>query len=108
MEFKDLNENFSLELIKNNQNAVVDLSEFGLNELMPDGIFSDIPVIRTLAAVCKAGLNIRDRHLAKKIIAFINDYRMKTIATEEFNKFKNEMEDPKFKAKVTERLVIIC
>lgn len=52
--------------------AMIDFSEIGLDNILNDGIFKDIPVIGTLVALAKTGLNIKDRLFIKKLLLFFN------------------------------------
>lgn len=49
----------------------VDYAEVGLDSILDEGIIRDIPILRTLVSIAKAGLNVRDRLYVKKIAYFL-------------------------------------
>lgn len=106
MELKAIQDGLSKELISNSSDILIDISEIGLDNILDEGLINDIPLLKTVASVCKIGLNIRERHFAKKLISFINNYRNGEIDTEEYNTFLAKMENCKFKNNVTETIII--
>lgn len=46
-------------------------AELGLDSILDEGIVKDIPILRTLVSIAKAGLHVRDRLYIKKIIHFL-------------------------------------
>lgn len=53
--------------------CISDLAEVGLDAIMDDGIFKDIPILSTAVAVYKIGSSIKERHNLKKLILFLNE-----------------------------------
>lgn len=49
-------------------------AEIGLDAMIEDGIFKDIPIVSTFAAIYRLGNNIRDKHAAVKLVAFLNEF----------------------------------
>ena len=49
-------------------------AEIGLDAMIEDGIFRDIPIVSTFTAIYKLGNNIRDKHAAVKLVAFLNEF----------------------------------
>ena len=56
--------------------------ELGLDALVEDGLFKDIPIVSTAVAVYRIGKSIRERHHIAKLISFLNEFN-KGIADEE-------------------------
>lgn len=54
-----------------------DLGEVGLDSLLTDGIFKDIPVLGTILSVSKLCISVSDKILLSKLIHFINDLDLK-------------------------------
>jgi hypothetical protein len=48
-----------------------DFTELGLDSLLEDGIIKEIPILRTIVAICKIHMNIRDRLFLKKVVGFL-------------------------------------
>lgn len=47
--------------------------ELGLDALVEDGLFKDIPIVSTAVAVYRIGKSIRERHLIAKLISFLDE-----------------------------------
>lgn len=85
---------------------IVDISEISIDSLLDEGVLKDVPVIRTIVALAKTGINIQDKLFLKKIISFINglgDVPVKKRA-EEINKIDDSK---KYRIKVGEKLLYI-
>lgn len=57
-------------------------AELGLDALVEDGLFKDIPIVSTAVAVYRIGKSIREKHHIAKLISFLNEIN-KGIADEE-------------------------
>lgn len=57
-------------------------AELGLDALVEDGLFKDIPIVSTAVAVYRVGKSIREKHHIAKLISFLNEIN-KGIADEE-------------------------
>ena len=49
-------------------------AEIGLDAMIEDGIFKDIPIVSTVTALYRLGSNIRDKYAAVKLVAFLNEF----------------------------------
>jgi hypothetical protein len=50
-------------------------AEIGIDAVLSEGVLKDIPVVNTLVAIGKLGVNIHDRILVKKLLAFLCNLR---------------------------------
>lgn len=48
-------------------------AELGLDALVEDGLFKDIPIVSTAVAVYRIGKSIRERHHIAKLISFLDE-----------------------------------
>ena len=48
-------------------------AELGLDALAEEGLFKDIPIVSTAAAVYRIGKSIREKHHVAKLISFLNE-----------------------------------
>lgn len=48
-------------------------AELGLDALVEDGLFMDIPIVSTAVAVYRIGKSIREKHHIAKMISFLNE-----------------------------------
>ncbi|SHJ12957.1 hypothetical protein [Clostridium magnum] len=101
-----LTESFSKELIKESQDPVLDIAEIGLDSIFDSKLIDEVPVLKSIAAVCKIGLNIRDRYFANKILSFINEFKKNKLDEKKYNEFKTKMENQDYKSKVTETIIV--
>lgn len=52
---------------------ITELSEFGLDGILQDGIVKDIPLLSTVVSIYKIGHTLRERSYLKKIIVFLKE-----------------------------------
>ena len=50
---------------------VVDYAEIGLDKVLDNDIIQDIPILKSLVALAKISLNIRDKLYVKKVYNFL-------------------------------------
>lgn len=87
-------------------NVAEDLAEVGLDALINDSTFRDIPIIGSIVGVTKAIASIKDKILARKIYSFLVE--LKKIPANKRKKFLDNMENnPDFKRKVGENLIML-
>lgn len=48
--------------------------ELGLDALVEEGLFKDIPIVSTAVSVYRIGKSIRERHHIAKLISFLNEF----------------------------------
>ena len=93
---------------KNMSDSILELTELGLDELLEDGVVKDIPIIRTVYALCKTGLNIRERNFIRQTAVFISAFNAGTLEKEKLIAHRQELEnDPQKAAKEIERVVLL-
>ena len=82
MEEQSLSISFSDSLTEEVSGIAGEYVELGLDALVEDGLFKDIPIVSTAVAVYRIGKSIRERHHIAKLISFLNEFN-KGIADEE-------------------------
>lgn len=82
MEERSLSISFGNSLTEEAYGIAGEYAELGLDALVEDGLFKDIPIVSTAMAVYRIGKSIRERHHIAKLIAFLNEIN-KGIADEE-------------------------
>lgn len=94
--------------INNMEQVLLDISEIGLDAIIDEGVLKDIPVLRTIAAVCKTGINIRERNLIRQTAVFIRQFEKGNIKPLELENYKKRMQSsPKETEREIER-VLLC
>ena len=87
---------------------VAEYAEIGIDSLLESDALKGIPVVGTLAAICKVGYNIHERNLIKQTLNFIVGFNAGTLSQEKIDKHRNELEnDPSKAEKELGRVLII-
>ena len=97
MEEQSLALSFGNSLTEEVASIAGEYAELGLDALVEDGLFKNIPIVSTAVAVYRIGKSIREKHHIAKLIAFLNginkgiadeekrqDYREKFLSNEKF------------------------
>ncbi len=87
---------------------VSDAIEIGLDSLIESDVLREIPVVKSIVAVCKVGYNIRERNLIKQTLSFISGCNSGSISQEQIDAYRQELEsDPTKAEKELGRVLII-
>ena len=83
-----------------------DYSELGLDSILEEGVLKDVPFFGTIIKVFKAGSKIKEGIFVKKMVKFLVELTNTDIKkrVEQIDKIEN---DPKYKQKVGETLIMI-
>lgn len=88
--------------------AVVDMTELGIDSFLDEGVFKNIPIVSVLIGLSKTAQNIHDRNLLKQTIKFINTFNNNTIDKKNLEKHKDKLnKNPKFAESELERVIIL-
>lgn len=99
---------FSSSLFNGSKDSIGDIVELGIDSLLDDGLFKDIPIVSMLVDVKKTYQNIHDRNLLKQTLAFIKQFNSGTINKEKLDKYKEMLDSDSKKAeKELGRVLII-
>ena len=77
---------------------VAEYAEIGIDALLDSDALKDIPVVGTLAAICKVGYNIHERNLIKQTLGFITGFNSGTLSQEKIDEHRHELESNPDKA----------
>jgi hypothetical protein len=92
---------------KNNISAISkDLAEIGLDTLLDDGIFKDIPFVNTMVSLYKTGKSVTNIFYVKKLIAFLNSLSELDIEKRQ-NFIDNDLNTQEKKEKFTETFLLL-
>ncbi len=84
--------------VSNMGDVLTDIAELGLDAVLQDGLLKDIPVFGTIAALCKTGVNLRERNLIRQTALFISSFNQGTIAEDKLSAYRQELERDQKKA----------
>lgn len=74
-------------------NTLIDYSELALDSVLDDGLFKDVPILRTALSVYKIGKSMKERHYIKKLARFICSLNAGIATEESRNYYKNKIID---------------
>jgi len=99
---------FSSSLFDGSKDSIGDIVEIGIDSLLDDGLFKDIPIVNMLVGVKNTYQNIHDRNLLKQTLAFIKQFNSGTIDQNKLVKYKELINSDSKKAeKELGRVLII-
>ena len=85
-----------------------DFLEIGLDSLLEDPILTEVPIVNTLASLCKVGYNLRERNLINQLIRFIYAFNNGTISPGDLEKHRLELDgNPKKAEQELSRILLI-
>lgn len=73
MEEQSLALSFGNSMTEDVASVVGEYAELGLDALVEDGLFKDIPVVSTAVAIYKIGKSVHEKYHITKLIAFLNE-----------------------------------
>lgn len=98
----------SKEIINPSLDLSIDYTEIGIDELLNNNILKEIPIVKTLVAIAKTGIAIRERFFIKKFLVFLSEFKTNKIDEISLKKFREKFKkNEKFRNKTTEQILII-
>lgn len=88
--------------------GISNLAEVGLDAIMDEGIFKDIPILSTAIAIYKIGSSIKERHNMKKLIVFLNEINKQIVSEERRSEYQQKFQgNEKFRNQEIEYLLVL-
>ena len=88
--------------------ACIDIGEMGIDSLLDDGVFKNIPVVSLLVGLGKTAQNIHDRNLLRQTIKFIKTFNEKKVPDAKLEKYRTKLRNnPKFAEEELGRVIIL-
>ncbi|WP_145146988.1 hypothetical protein [Paenibacillus xylanexedens] len=102
-----INDAVSKELINTSLDLTVDYGEMALDSFLNHDPISEIPIVKSIVALGKFGISIKELHFTKKVLCFLKEFHSRS-STDNIVEFKNKLNtDQRFKDKVTEQIILI-
>jgi len=99
---------FKISLLEPVFSSSIELTEIGIDSLLDDGIFKNIPIVSFLVGVGKTAQNIHDRNLLKQTLNFIKTFNDRHISERKLSKYRNAInKNPKKAEEELGRVLII-
>ncbi|MRT93567.1 hypothetical protein [Ancylomarina sp. 16SWW S1-10-2] len=104
---QSLSKNFTAEILAPSIDLSVDYSEIYLDDLIENEALKEIPLVKSVVGVIKAGISINQFWFAKKLLTFIQEFNSNSIEPEKKEKFQTRvLNDCKFRKKVVEQTMV--
>lgn len=95
-------------LFSSTHGVVGEYVELGIDALLESEALKGIPVVNTIAAICKTGYNLHERNLIKQTLTFISEFNSGSIPQEKLDEHRKKLDaDPKEAEKELSRVLII-
>lgn len=99
---------FASSLFDGSKDSIGDITELGIDSLLDDGVFKDLPIVSMLVGVKNTYQNIHGRNLLKQTLTFIKQFNSGSINQEKLNKYRDMLNaDSKKAEKELGRVLII-
>ena len=86
----------------------IDITELGIDSVLDDGLFKDIPIVRTVVGVAKTAQNIYDRNLLRQTAIFILEFNTGSLNSQKLLEYRRRIDsDSKLLEKELGRLMIL-
>lgn len=88
---------------------VIDFSELALDSFFENPLLRELPIVKTFASIARIGFAIREKHLLRKTIIFINQLNVNSIDNAKYEKYKSRIKkkDKKLYSELEIVLIII-
>lgn len=108
MEEQSLALSFSNSLTEEVSGITGEYLELGLDALVEDGLFKDIPIVSTAVAVYRIGKSVREKHHVAKLISFLNEINNGITAAEKREEYRERFaSNEKFQNQELEYILIL-
>ena len=82
---------FKKSLFNGSKELIGDLTEYGIDSLLDEGLFKSFPIVGFLVGIKNTCQNIHDRNLLKQTLQFIKEFNDGTISPELLDKYKKNI-----------------
>jgi hypothetical protein len=105
---KLISDSLALEIVRPALDMAPDYAEMALDALTESPLVKEIPVVKSLVALYKTGMAIREGHFVKKLLMFLKEFHANSTENERTREYREQIEtDSAFRERVTEHLLVI-
>ena len=88
--------------------TLIDIAEVGIDSVLSEGLFQEVPILKTLLSAKNVYLNIRDRNFLKQTLVFIQSVNNHSLTDEQLQKHRRKLEEnPKWAEKELGRVMVL-
>lgn len=85
-----------------------DFCEIGIDTIIDEGLFREVPIVKTVVSVAKTAQNVRDRNLLRQTLAFVKTLNDDSVSQDVLEEHKARLDnDPKFAEEELGRILVI-
>ena len=77
---------------------IKEYGEIAIDAILGQGLLSDFPIINTVTAICKTGLNIKERNYLKQTLAFIKGFNSGNMDQSKIQEYRKKLVSDRRKA----------
>lgn len=78
-------------IVHYNLDTAIDFSEIGLDSLLEESILKEVPLIKTAYSIAKTGFAIREKHMLKKTMLFIDKLNKNGVSNQNYIEYKEKL-----------------
>ena len=104
---QDISTSFKKSIISSDvKDIAIDYSEIAIDKIIDNDVLSEIPIVKSLLAVYKVGISIKERYTIKKMLKFL--IALEEIPEKEKSDFLNKLsKNDKYSNDFLEKLLVI-
>lgn len=99
---------FQKSLFDGSKDAIGSLLEVGIDSILDDGLFKEVPVVGVLVGIKKTAQNLHDRNLLKQTLQFIKEFNDGSVDIKKLEKYKKDIYNDAHKAENELGRVLLC
>ncbi len=85
----------------------VEVLEIGIDSILDDGLFKNMPIVAAITSLAKFAQNVHDRNLLRQTLTFIKEFNDGNIDSEKLSNYRQRIDSDKKKAESELGRVII-
>lgn len=80
-------------IVENDIDVGIDLFEVGLDSILDIPVLEPVPLVKTICAIAKTGFAIREKHMLKKTIIFLQQLNSNGVDSDEYEEYKQKLRE---------------
>lgn len=102
-EEKNINEidvipSFRDSIFRDSTDILMEYGEIAIDTILDQGLFSSLPIVGTITAICKTGLNIKERNYLRQTFAFIKGFNSGSMEQSKIEEYREKLISDRIKA----------
>lgn len=107
MKNNELIETFKNSITEEALDVVGDIAEAGVDALIENDVIDCIPIVKSIKAMFKFGIAVREWHLLKNTLAFLQELKRGDVDENKFRKYQKRLENKKKFDEEIERVMFL-